>query len=85
MVTHMKTTVEIPEPLLNEAKAVAAREGTTLRAILEEALREALKRRRKKKRFKMRDASVPGKGLAEGISEGSWEQIRDLAYKGRGG
>ncbi|GAG29057.1 unnamed protein product, partial [marine sediment metagenome] len=38
-----------------------------------------------KKRFKLRDASFKGKGLASGISEGSWEQIRDLAYKGRGG
>ena len=81
----MKTTVEIADPLLEEAKAVAAREGTTLRAILEEALREALKRRRRRKRFKLRDASVGGKGLADGISEGSWEQIRDLTYKGRGG
>ncbi len=81
----MKTTVEIADPLLEEAKAVAAREGTTLRAILEEALREALRSRRRRKRFKLRDASVEGRGLVDGISEGSWEQIRDLSYRGRGG
>ena len=35
MVTHMKTTIELADPLLEEARSVAAREGTTLRALLE--------------------------------------------------
>ena len=34
----MKTTIELPEALLREAKAMAARRRTTLRAILIHAL-----------------------------------------------
>ena len=38
----MKTTLELPDDLLIEAKAVAARRRTTLRAIIERALRREL-------------------------------------------
>ncbi len=34
----MKTTIELPDDLLRAAKAVAARRGTTLKAILTHAL-----------------------------------------------
>jgi hypothetical protein len=40
----MKTTVELPDHLLREAKLRAAQEGTTLRAILTEALTRQLGR-----------------------------------------
>lgn len=36
----MKTTVDIPDPLFREAKAVAARHRLTLRTFITEALRE---------------------------------------------
>ncbi len=35
----MKTTLELPDDLLSEAKAVAARRRTTLKAMVEHALR----------------------------------------------
>lgn len=38
----MKTTVDIPESLLREAKAVAARQGRTLRDFVAEAMNEKL-------------------------------------------
>lgn len=38
----MKTTLELPDALLLEAKAVALRQRTTLRAIIERALRREL-------------------------------------------
>lgn len=38
----MKTTVEIDDRLLQRAKRYAAQEGTTLRAIIEDALRARL-------------------------------------------
>jgi hypothetical protein len=85
MVTHMKTTVEISDHLLRTAKEMARRERTTVRALIEEGLRLAVAQRRRRPRYRMRDASVEGQGLQEGITEGSWEQIRDLIYEGRGG
>jgi Arc/MetJ family transcription regulator len=41
-VAHMKTTVEIDDRLLQRAKRYAAAQGTTLRAVIEEALRARL-------------------------------------------
>ncbi len=85
MVTHMKTTVEISDPLLQEAKVAAERERTTLRALVEEGLRRVLGERRTRKEFRLRKASFRGKGLQPEIGEGSWERIRDAIYEGRGG
>jgi hypothetical protein len=81
----MRITVELPAPLLKQAKALAAREGTTLRALLEEGLRESLARRQMRRRFRLRDVSVKGKGLQPGVDLANWEQIRSLVYEGRGG
>jgi len=36
----MKTTLDIPEPLLRDARMLAAREGTTLKALVEQGLRQ---------------------------------------------
>lgn len=85
MVSCMKTTVEIAEPLLAEAKRVAAREGTSIRALIEEGLRGALDRRRRREPFRLRRASCGGNGLRPEVREGAWERIRDLIYDGRGG
>lgn len=41
-VTRMKTTIEIDDRLLERAKRHAAAQGTTLRAVIEEALRARL-------------------------------------------
>ena len=84
MVRCMKTTVELPDELLDAAKSVAARDKTTLRSLLEEGLRWVLARRGRRKQFRLRDASVAGKGVQDGIEEGSWDQILDLSYRGRG-
>lgn len=39
----MKTTIELPDALLREAKAAAAREGTSLKEVLTLALRDHLR------------------------------------------
>ncbi|MFO1078525.1 MAG: DUF2191 domain-containing protein [Planctomycetota bacterium] len=80
----MKTTVELAPDLLRAAKAVAAREKTTLRALLEEGLRWVLGQRRQPRDFELRDASVSGKGTHPGVREGDWGSIRDAIYDGRG-
>jgi len=85
MVSHMKTTIEIPDPVFAEAKRVARREKSTLRALVEEGLRLVLERRGEEERFQLRDASVGGQGLRPELRGASWDEIRDLAYRGRGG
>ena len=86
MVTHMKTTIDIADSVLEAAKTTAAREGTTLRALVEEGLRTVLgKRKAKVPRFKLRDGSVGGNGLQPGVDFSDWESIRSLMYGDRGG
>jgi hypothetical protein len=80
----MKTTIEIADSLLAEAKEVAAREHTTVRALVEGGLRLILDERRERKPFKLRDASVGGRGLKPEFQGAGWEKIRDAIYEGRG-
>jgi len=81
-----KTTIDIPAALLSEAKEVAAREGTTLRALVETGLRSVIDRRRHGRDacFRLRDASVDGRGLQPEFRDADWERVRDAAYDGRG-
>ena len=85
MVTHMKTTVDIADPLLDEAKRVANRDGTTVKALLEQGLRHVLSERKTAGAFRLRKATFRGRGLQSGVAHLSWDRIRDLAYEGRGG
>lgn len=85
MVSHMKTTVQIPDPLFASAKDIARADGTTLAALVEEGLRKVVAERGRKARpFKLQDASVGGRGINPDFA-GSWEAVRDAAYQGRGG
>lgn len=79
----MKTSVEIPDALLKAARKRAAEENTTVRALIEEGLRRVLAERKRVGAFRMRDAGFEGNGLQPGVGD-SWEQIRGLAYEGRG-
>ena len=84
MASHMKTTVEISDALLGEARRVADRRGVTLRTLVEEGLRQVVKSDRSKPRFTLRDASFGGTGLGAEFADGDWDRIRDAAYGGRG-
>lgn len=79
----MKTTVEIVGDLFVRSREVARREGTTLRALIEEGLR-AILARREKASYRWPDLSFTGEGLAPEIEEGAWEPLRDQIYTGRG-
>jgi hypothetical protein len=80
----MKTTVEISDHLLEEVRKVAAREGVTLRMLIERGLYTVLRETRTKSVFKLRRAGVTGHGLQPEFSGASWEDIRDAIYRGRG-
>ena len=81
----MKTTVNIPNNLFHEAKRLAAQQKTTLRSLLEEGLRRIIRERTETGNFRLEHASFRGKGLQPGVQAARWEQVRDLAYEGRGG
>lgn len=78
----MKTTIEISDPLLNEAKKVAATEGTTLRSLVEQGLRRVIDdRKRNPPAFRLRLVTSGGKGLNPDLAGKSWDEIRELAYR----
>ena len=81
----MKTTIEIPKSLMEEARKLASQEGTSVRALVETGLRRVLAERKKRGRFKLRNASFKGDGLQPGVADASWERITEMAYEGRGG
>jgi hypothetical protein len=80
----MKTTVEISDALLREVRQVAAREGVTLRNLVERGLHRVLAETKNSVPFKLRRASFKGSGLQAELREASWDTLRDLTYQDRG-
>ena len=80
----MKTTIEISDPLLESGKKAAAREGATLRALVELGLRQVIETRERGGAFRLRKASFRGQGLQPTAKDLTWEQMRELAYGERG-
>jgi hypothetical protein len=76
--------VEITDTLLEEIKKVAAEEHTTVHALIEEGLRRVVEERQQQAAFRLRRASFGGQGLRADVQDGSWQQIRALAYEGPG-
>lgn len=77
----MKTTVELPDSLLEEAKAYARRRGVPLRQVLQEGLRLVMDQEPRGRRpFRLRDAS---RDLGPMQVE-TWPEIRRILYSGRG-
>ncbi len=75
MLLCMRTTIRIDDRLFAELKKLAAVEGRTLAAVIEDALREALSRR--ERQFSSAPFSLPtfgAAGLASGLTV---ETMRD--------
>jgi hypothetical protein len=72
----MKTTVELNDDLLIEAKKLAAEERTTLRNLIEQGLKERISRKKghSKKAPKIRWVTARG-GLPEGTEIRSREEM----------
>jgi len=85
MANHMKTTVEISNSLLEEARRLASRAKKTVKALIDEGLRRIIAERKQKSAFKLRKASFKGNGLQPHAAGASWERIRDMIYEEQGG
>jgi hypothetical protein len=81
----MKTTIDIADAILREARKVAASEGTTLRALVEQGLRQVIADKQRKPTFRLRLVTSGGRGLRPELRDASWDEIRDLSYEGHGG
>ena len=78
----MKTTLEIPDSLFQEAKAYAEARGVPFRQVVEEGIRSVVERgRTSKTRFRLRDGSFGGKVRQDRLS---WTDVRQAIYQGRG-
>jgi len=82
----MKTTIELPDDLLERSKAVARRENSTLKALIEEGLRLALRERTRARKRAAPFVVQPfaGDGLSPEFAGAGWEKIRDEIYRDRG-
>jgi hypothetical protein len=76
----MKTTIDIPEPLLHQARERAARDGTTLRALVEKGLRQVLAEKPEAEPFNLKQVTFGGDGTVSALNRDDWDNIRDRAY-----
>jgi len=82
----MKTTIDIAEPILRQAKELAVRRGTTLGTLIEEALLRVLDDVGKRRAgFRLETHTFGGRGLQPGLAWGDWDALRNRAYEDRGG
>jgi hypothetical protein len=79
-----KTTIDLPDALLRDAKKVALEERTSVKALIERGLRLVVSERKRRGRFTLRRASFKGDGLVAGRSLQDWTAIRDQIYAERG-
>lgn len=80
MVSHMKATVDIADAVLREAKLIAAREGVTLRSLVEEGLRRVVEDRETQTTgFELRDRRFHGDGGVPGIDVNDWMSMKHLS------
>lgn len=79
----MKTTIELPDELLAQVRAVARREGVTLRQLIEEGLQRALEIRECGDKAPLDFPVYGGSGLNPEFEAASWERIREEIYATR--
>jgi hypothetical protein len=77
----MKTTVEISDAVLHEARQLAQREGTTLRALVEQGLRHVVAENARGQTYKWRPVISGGQGLRPELRDATWNDILDLSYE----
>ena len=82
--THMKTTIDIADPLLEQVRRLAARQRTTVKALVEQGLRRVVADKQRDAAFVFRPVIFKGDGLQPEAEAAGWERMRDMIYEGRG-
>ncbi|MEO8889108.1 MAG: DUF2191 domain-containing protein [Jatrophihabitantaceae bacterium] len=80
----MKTTFDIPEPLLREVQQLARERKTTTKSLVEQALIRLLDTETHTEPFTLKDASYGSGGLSPEFENASWREVLDESYRGRG-
>ena len=80
----MKTTIDITDALLEQARDLAAAQGTTVRALVESGLRRVLAEPPSEPPFRLRRVTFKGDGLQPDLVGAAWSRIVELSYEGRG-
>jgi hypothetical protein len=80
MVTHMKTTIDIADDVLERAKQLAAERKTTLKSLAEEGLRLILEQG-VSNAVVIKPVVTGGNGLRHGLPDDFIDNIRDWAYE----
>jgi len=77
----MKTTLEISDRLLVDARRIARREGVTLSALVERGLRHVIAQKGEPwTAFRLRKASFRGRGVRSQLQKAGWGRLRALVY-----
>ena len=85
MLLCMRTTIQLDDQLLLEAKQYAAQTGRTLKAVIEDALREALARTevtRPQTRVPLK--TFKGRGVQSGVDLDDTSSLLDLMERDSG-
>jgi len=84
MLSHMRTSFDLPDGLLRRAKALARKRGVPLRELVLEGLTQ-LVRQEDAQTYALPDRVFKGDGLVAGLDGTDWSEIRARAYEGHGG
>lgn len=76
----METVLDISDDLLREAEEKAARDGTTLVALVEQGLQTVLKVPEKAEPYRLEIKPFRGNGLQPGIKSLHWDDIGHIVY-----
>jgi hypothetical protein len=79
----VKTTVEIPDALLERARRHARRSGRPVRALIEEGLRLVLQSEAPGAAYRLSDQSAGDAAGPNPLESLSWQDLRDEIYGGR--
>ena len=80
----MKTTIEISDSILRQAKKLVREQNVTLSSLIEEGLSKVIEERSDRSNIRVTPVVFDGKGLTADFQCVRWERIRDAAYTGSG-